>query len=392
MKLRLLIITLFITSINYSQNKFENGVIYFKNGNNIDCEIKNKNWYQNPNSFIYNLNNNETEVSINEIDSLQILDNTKYIRSYINGENVLLKAIVESKVSLYELVKENAEKFYYKTESKPITELLYEEFINDEGFKQKKYGYIFQLYTDVNCTKLPLENNSVKYNVKELKKYFIEYNDCSKNNISHLDKRKPILFSLGILAGINSVNSKLENKFPLPKFYNKTSYDFGNSTNFKTGISFEISLPYNNYKWSILNEILYTKLELDGKHLIRESPELNYLYKSKYNNLEYLIGGKYSFFLNDNSKLYIESLFNLFTLEASKNTFVVIDDTDNTEIPLKVDYGNKIVLGFGYSLKNKYTIGFRYNSTQNYIYGNDNFSQKNQETYLYFKYNFNFTN
>jgi hypothetical protein len=393
MKKIILIAFLFINGMIVAQSNYENGIVYYSNGTQLNCKIASKNWYKNPESFKYQSEDKKLiEIQVNSIDSLKIEDHTKFIRIKYNNSDILLKEIVGSKqASLYALISSNARKYFYKKNDEDYKELVYEELINNDGTKRINYGYIFQLNSEFKTGDELISNKKLKYNEKDLKEHFINYNNYSNNTIQHLDKSKPINYYLGGLIGYSMINSSMENNNALPRFHNNTDYKFENSSALKAGLSFEINLPYNNYNWSILNEVLYTKFSLEGKHFIQEAnglaSEINYLYSANYNTVEYLLGIRYNYNLNKNSKIIVDALFNLLTIESGKNNFKVVEDLDNTTYNLDVDYSSKIVFGIGYKYRD-YTLGFRFSTPKNFINGNEYYSQKNQESYVFFRYDF----
>ena len=123
---------------SYSQVNFEKA--YFIDNENIwtECFIKNKDLYQNPNSFEYKLNQEESVVKIGDINNIkefEILNSIKFVRNLVKMDvstsdlgkmkdirepewaekTLFLKVLIEGKASLYEYKDKTKKLFFYKT-------------------------------------------------------------------------------------------------------------------------------------------------------------------------------------------------------------------------------------------------------------------------------------
>src|SRR5688572_25004861 len=81
MKLTILLATVLLAMTSYGQNNFEKGYILDKNNQQIECLIKNTSLIDNPESILYKLSADGSEVSASpgSINEFQITGYSKYI-------------------------------------------------------------------------------------------------------------------------------------------------------------------------------------------------------------------------------------------------------------------------------------------------------------------------
>lgn len=191
---------------------------------------------------------------------------------------------------------------------------------------------------------------------------FEDYNNCGKEKTSksYEDKYKRDLFNLSLRPRLVSSSINFVNEL-----YNYHEIDFGNKTNIDFGIEAELILPFNKNKWSIFIEPTYHsyKNEITFEYSSLFAPARTYQAEVKYSSIEAPLGIRYSLFLNDESKVFINVAYVIDT--NFKSSYLKINDEDGsnlTELDLYSD--NNWAFGAGYKFLDKYTLEVRYQTSR----------------------------
>lgn len=246
----------------FAQIHYEKGYFVSNDGSKTQCLIKNDDWYKNPIEFKYKLltDNNIQIGKITDIKEFGIDNQSKYFRANVNVDIspstlselrdsrnpiwekklVFLKVLAEGKASLYVYRESGLERFFYKTDTSAIEQLIHKEYINRR-----------QNTTDANDTfKIQLIQNVVSesskvstvdypdYYEKDLKKYFIRYNQCSDPDFEVV---KPAIdrdiLNVSLFGGINSSSLTIDN-------VDTYSMDFKTKQTPYAGFGVEYILPF----------------------------------------------------------------------------------------------------------------------------------------------------
>jgi hypothetical protein len=200
---------------------------------------------------------------------------------------------------------------------------------------------------------------NIGYYKNKLIRLFEEYNECyDQEYVNFAEKQKKDLFNLSIRPGFNNSSLSMESIITT-----STDIDFGNELNFRFGIEAEFILPFNNNKWAIIIEPTYqyfkSEKELKYKN-IRDEIVTYEVGKVEYTSIEVPFGVRHYFFLNDNSKIFI-------------NGSVVLDFSRNSDINFKyardLEIGTESILAFGlgYKYNDKFGIELRYHTSRNIL-------------------------
>jgi len=363
-------ILFFLYSLSsFAQNTFENG--YFINDNDVkvDCLIKNMDWKDNPEEFYYKIDSTTVArlATIAEIKEFGINNISVYSRqevlidkssSNINKlstqrkavferDTVFLKTLISGKASLFSYQKNNLIRYFYSTNELMLSQLIYKKFLD---LLQNKVGentrYQQQLWSSMLCsaiTKRTIKN--VTYNNNDLIKFFKTYNKCTGAKFDITDKQNKDLFNLSIRPGYSSSSLIIKES---DIFFLKT--DFSRRGSYRIGLEAEFIMPFNNNKWAVIIEPSYhsyTSSDYLTKTRITATADLQYV--------EIPIGIRNYFFLDENSKLFINSLVSInFDLDSS------IKFENNVSDSLEIFKDTNIILGAGYKFKDTYSVEFRY--------------------------------
>jgi len=387
----LLIASFLFFNIISSQIKFEKAYIIKNNGETISCLIKNMGWKNTPTSLKYKLSDKDSilNIDINEIKEFGINNKLKYIKNFVDRydytdniekmdfkknpifykDTLLLKVLIEGDATLYKYANADTNLYFFKKGSGPVQPLiykLYKKYSNkvdiagryvlvvakNETFKQ-------QLLIALKCKELKTGDfKSLKYTQNDLIKIFIKYNKC-KNPLFTSQEKKYKRYKLRIRPGIAQASISIENSL----YFNKNA-DLDKKIIPQYGMEFEFILPYNNNKWSLLVEPAYKRLKA---HQIRNSDIVlgNILYEDiNYTSFDISSGVRYYFFLNNQSKIFINFSY---VIDLSPTSEIIYRRSDSTLYKTyETNKNNNWALGAGFDYK-KLSLEIRWNTSRNIL-------------------------
>lgn len=354
-------------TLTFGQIIFEKGY-FIDNGNKkVDCLIKNMDWRKNPKEFEYKLSEGD-EIKTNTIRYVKefgIYDISKYYRYTLpverssesisqlsesrepkyKEETLFLKTLIEGEASLYLLQFSNNKKYFFKTNSIDIEQLIFKKYLDEKSKNIIRSNNLFrkQLWNKMKCSNFTIEKvNSLEYEEKSLVNFFTEYNSCNqKQFIQYNEKQKRESFHLNIRAGINYSSLTIKNAVT-----NTRDTKFDNTMNFRVGLETEYVLPFNKNKWSIFAEPTYHNFKSEKK-LSTEKVSV------EYSSIELPFGIRHYFFLNQNTRLFINGALILDFNDKSK-----IDFENSNDLDIDTEKSN-LAYGIGFKYKNKFSIELR---------------------------------
>ncbi|MFP9113242.1 outer membrane beta-barrel protein [Flavobacterium sp. RHBU_3] len=363
MKKLLLSLMLFPIAV-FAQIKFEPGYFIDNNGTKTECLIKNVAWKNSPTSFDYKLSENDTEkqqqithVSAFETGGYKFERYTVQIeRSLTNvgymdtkpapdytTETLFLKVIVEGKTTLYGYEDGNVRKFFYKTGTDNVPQLLLFKQYEEEQMVKENKRYQYQLAFLFADAKLPQSAFArVKYSEESLKDFFIknsgvEGTEAAVDKTVHQNKSK---FMLRVTAGAAMSSLKMESSLGTYP----DNYDFDAKAVFNVGGEAEMVLPFNNNKWSVFISPYFTSYKNDGTNMPAQGSQVPQHWSAEFKSISIPVGFRYYMFLNQSSKVFINVAYainvNIGDGKLQKNTTVY-------------DLSNRLnwLAGAGYSYK-----------------------------------------
>ena len=397
MKKKLLLLLLTILSFDASsQISFEKGYFITNDGEKIDCLIKNIDWKNNPVDFEYQLVQNGTLINenIKSVQEFGIYNNSKYIRRTVkidkSGNNInnfsddknpifieeqlFLKALIEGKSNLYQYENKNLRRFFYNKDNGFIEQLVFKNFKNYENKTGENNQFRQQLWNDLKCPSFTLNKmTNLKYQKNSLIAFFTEYNKCNNSEfINYENKVKKDLFNLSIRPRLNNSSFFVEDLVS-----NSPNIDFGNKLGFGLGIEAEFILPFNRNKWAITIEPTYqnfkSEKEVNGSFF--SSGEQ--IVTANYNYIEIPISVRHYFFINKDSKVFINASYIIAissnsSLEFTSPPYIF---SKSVELITRRNFG----LGVGYKFKNKYSLEMRLQTSKN-IMANYSYWDSNYKT------------
>ena len=394
MKKQTLLALLIAFSFNcYFQINYEKGYFIDNQDNRTECFIKNVDWKDNPKKFEYKISEQSTPetATIEAIKEFGVAS-LKYKRFQVKidrssedvnklsydrnpeftEETLFLKYLVEGKANLLQYEEGNLVRFYYNVDNAEVMPLTYKVYLTTgDNYIRKNEGYKQQLLVDLKCDKLTVNDaKNAAYKKNSLIKYFVKYNNCENSELVTFDeKKKRDLFNLNIRPGIsfNSLTIDRENSLI-------SNVELERKLIFRLGLEAEFILPFNKNKWTLFIEPTYhnyqsTKSDVPYTQTGSTISTTNVIVE--YPSLELPFGVRHYFFLNEQSKLFINGAF---VLDFPVSAVIKFEPSGISDV--EISKRNNLAFGLGYVLKNKYSLEVRYGSNRNIISAYQNWSSK----------------
>lgn len=387
MKTRLLfILIIFLNAYCYSQISYESGYYVDESNQKIKCLIKNIDWKNNPSKIEYKLTElgASQTATIESVKEFGIYNVSKYIRSSVNidrsSENVnklskninpefkeellFLKVLIEGKASLYAYNDINLKRFFYGIPNSNIEQLIFKNYKTLDNNIKENTKFREQLWNNLKCQDSDIRKfTSLDYEKDDLVGLFIEYNACNNHKITYIEKKQNRdLFNLNIRPRLT--NSSLN--FEYSPSYSARDSDFGNKTNFGFGLEAEIILSFNKNKWAIIIEPTYQSY--NSEKTLKETGNLyggELTTKVNYNSIELPVGLRHYFFINKNSKIFINASY-IVNFSFNSSVEYIRKDGFALKNP-EVTPSNNLGFGFGYKYNDVYSLELRYHTSRDIL-------------------------
>ncbi len=382
----IIFLVLNIININsYSQIIFEDGYFIDQANQKTICLIKNVDWKDNPTEFEYKMSQGGAiqTANIQDIKEFGINGASKYIRANVKidksgdkldnmnyekkpifeEETLFLKVIVEGKASLFQYESGALKRYFFKLDDSNIDQLVYKRYLLGENKFAVNNTFRNQLFNGFQCQELTIKDfENIKYAKPDLLKLFLKYNECANVtyfNFESIQKRD--WFNLAVRPGLNFSNLEVLNPISEPR-----STDFGNRLNFRFGIEAEFILPYNKGKWGLLFEptFQYFKTEVTTEVTYVAGGVLTS--KANYQSMEFPIGLRHYFFLNDRSKIFLNVTYTFDFINNSNIELIRSDGSIFNTLVLRSN--NNMGIGLGYKYTNKWSIEMRHHFSRDLLW------------------------
>jgi len=371
----LFFLTAILTISSYSQIIFEKGYYINNSDQKVDCLIKNIDWKNNPTEFEYKLtlNSDKKKATIKTVKEFGIYNISKYLRNKVKidrsskelnklsddknpilkEEELFLKVLIEGKASLYSFEYGNLNRYFYRKDSSKIEQLIFKNYLTPYNKVAKNNRYKQQLWNDLKCSTFTMDKAmNIAYNKDELVSFFVEFNECgSQAFVNFEEKQKMDLFNLNIRPGFNNSSLSIQNNLS-----NISDTDFDNKLGFRFGIEAEFLMPFNKNKWAILIEPTYQYFKSE-QELATQNVKVDY------KSIEIPVGIRHYFFLNENSKIFINGSL---IFDFSSNSVIDFELASDLEISTE----NNLAFGLGYKHNDRYSLELRYQTSREVLSNN----------------------
>ncbi len=387
-KLCCLLITIFTINC-YSQINFEKGYYVNNTDQKIECLIKNVDWRNNPTNFDYKTSENSEvkNANITDVKEFGIYNISKFIRTTVKidrssesvnalskergpifmEEQLFLKLLNEGKANLYLYKDVGLSRYFYNQENSNIEQLVYKKYETTEGKLGINNYYKQQLLKELKCSSITLKKiENLLYKRNNLTKLFKDYNICNGSdtkNYSEIEKKD--LFNLTIRPRLTH-NSSVS---IFNSLFSSRDIDLGKKTQFGFGIEVEFILPFNKNKWAVIIEPTYQgykssrtidAINISGGKLITDVT---------YSSVEVPVGLRHYFFINNDSKIFMNVSYTLDLVLNSSIEFKRIDDSIFNSYEAKPK--NFLTFGVGFKYNDRYSLELRYQTNRDILSSND---------------------
>lgn len=377
--------TLFLSLNCFSQITFDDG--YFINNTNqkIFCLIKNVDWKNNPIEFEYKLSENgePKKAYLNSVKEFGIANFSKYIRNTVNidrssndindlssvknpifkEEQLFLEVLVEGKYTLYQYVDGSLKRYFYNEDNADVEQLIFKRYKNPENKIGTNNRFRQQLWNDLKCSEFKKSKyENLDYRKSEFVSFFVAYNKCNNEDyVNYEEKENRDLFNLTFRPRLNSSFLTIQNTVS-----NAKNYNFENEISFGFGIEAEFILPFNKNKWAIIIEPTYQRFKSEETIRTNDFSSGISIGNVDYTSVEIPVGFRHYFFLNNNSKIFVNASYVFDISSKSTIEFSRIDGfiTDSLEV---VSRGGNLAMGVGYKQNDRYSIEFRFQTNRDLL-------------------------
>ena len=367
----------------FSQISFESGYYIDNSGNRVECYIKNVDWKNNPTKFDFKLfeKSEHSTLNINNIQEFGIDSVFKFIRrnvsidrssdnignlsenkeSELKREVLFLKVLVEGKANLYSYVDNGLTIYLYNHENNSnISQLIYKRFITEDDKIAKNNKFRQQLLDEFNCASIDfMRIESLEYKKSDLVSFFVEYNKCHNSNLVNFHaKETKGIYSLLIRPRLNSSSLSIENSVSTYKNIN-----FDNEFGFGLGLEAEYVFPFNKHKWAVVVEPTYQYYSSKKSEDSNSVSGGKLIAEVDYSSIEIPLTLRHYFFLNKNSKLFLNASY-VFDLNLNSE-FKFLREDGSVLSTYEIRSRRNFAFGLGLRQNDKYVVELRYQINRN---------------------------
>jgi hypothetical protein len=347
-----IVMILFLPLSCFSQVQFVRGYFIDNSNARVECFIEDRGWKNSPSDFMYKLDENGAvkKANVSDVREFGIESRSRYIAANVNidrtGDNIdnttaerrpvwnkeqlFLAVLIEGKISLLSYEDGNFQRFFYQTKD-TIKQLINKKFTMQSGGYGVNDAFRQQLRAEVLCGEITDDElKRVDYTMKELVTFFTNYNKCSGSTFTDYtqmasNKRKSSV-RFRFTPGMNVTSLKIMDS------YNGEDIDFGKKAGFRMGAEIELVLPYNRNKWAIVFEPSFQSF----KSTVSDGMS------AKVSMFEIPVGLRHYFFLNEQSRLFINGLL---VLPMSGESAITVYN-----VSYEVTATPSLAIGGGYSI------------------------------------------
>jgi hypothetical protein len=393
-QLLFLLVAMVLTN-GYSQITFEKGYFITNGNQKTECFIKNDDWKNNPSNFRYKMTE-DGEIQTQDIAAVKefgVYNNSKFIRATVkidrssnavsdlsdqkspilNEEQLFLKVLIEGNASLYYYEDGNLKRYFYSQGNSEIVQLIHKRYKTSGGDIATNNQFKQQLLSDLVCSTITRNSiDGVAYKKKSLIRFFMDYNSCVNSDIVNYEPiQKEDLFNLTLRPRLVNASLDIQNSVS-----DSRDTSFGNELGFGFGIEAEFILPFNKNKWGIIVEPTYQNFKSQETIEVDFAVNGQLNVEADYKSIELPIGVRYYFFLDDNSKIFINAAYVLDFNSSSSIEFIRTDGS--TFDSLEIETRNNAAFGLGYIYRDRYSLEFRYMTSRDVLNGYPSWSSDYQ--------------
>ena len=385
----------------FSQIHFEKA--YFINNNDLktECLIRNVDWRNSPTTFEYktDANSEVQKGDIKNVKVFEIYNEAKYTRATLNidqssddlnqmstkyepeflEKTVFLKHLVDGSVKLYKYDDGGYTKYFLETSDHQPKQLIYKPYLIDSDAKAYNRTYQKQLQKALSCSKISANDlQKTEYKETDLVKLISANNQCENpSEDQKVVAQKKGIINLSVRPRINFASMTFTNA------NQRGQYEMEAKTGFGIGVELEYVFPFNRNKWSVILEPTYQSYKAQQTN--NDGSIFSDKASVDYSSIEFPVGIRHYFFLNNQSKLFVNAQY-IFDYNLT-NKFEFIDGMGRPANTLEGKSAQNFSYGIGYQYNNKYSVEFKYFTGRNILANYTFWSTNYQNISIIFSYN-----
>jgi len=375
--LTVIMILFLIVTESFGQMKYEKG--YFINNENqrIECLIKNKDWKYNPSEFSYKLKDSPEPQKgyLTSVKEFGIYSAFKFVGADVKidrsvnpkttittdkdpiwkQEKLFLKLLVDGKAKLYVYEDNNMVRFFYSVNGGiDISQLIYKEYKVDMNLV-KNTSFRQQLWKDLWHKEATMEDiKNINYNAKDLEQYFKSYNSSNGETSSEISTTpKKSYLNLKLTPGINFSSASMFHPEGENGNVHYTKMNYQSNSTFRVGLEAEWVFSYQKFKWAVIFEPTFQSFNSGTESTVGII---------KYSAVEFPIGARYYYHLNENTRLYLNGFY-VPGVAANFNSKVTYKQNTGQDIVSNTKAKSNWAFGGGVDYK-KFSMEARYYTTR----------------------------
>ena len=370
--LTIIMLLFLIVTESFGQKKYEKGYLINNENKKIECLIKNRDWKNNPSEFSYKLKDSRTPIKgdLTSIKEFGIYTSCKFVSADVKidrsvnpkttiatekdpiwkQEKLFLKVLVDGKAKLYAYEGNNLVRYFYSMNGgKDINQLVYKEYKVDLTLV-KNTSFRQQIWKDLQFKDSYMEEvKNMNYTSDELVKYFKSYNNSFGETATEIsDKEKKSYLNLKITPGVNFSSASMSIPETVNGNVGYTEVKYQSNQTFRVGLEAEWVLSYNKFKWAVIFEPTFQSFNS------KSEPKDGVI---EYKSVEFPIGVRYYYHLNENTKIYLNGFY-VPGVAVNFNSQITYKLVGN-DIPFDIKSKGNIAFGGGVDYK-KFSMESRY--------------------------------
>ncbi|NOX87246.1 MAG: hypothetical protein GXO86_15035 [Chlorobi bacterium] len=206
----------------------------------------------------------------------------------LEKDAVFLQTLIQGPKSLYyfKTLQENKDQFYIQQDSQ-FRLLIFKKYLKEIETVDKTQQVITENKTYIGqlrlyltgCPSIQSKLKTVKYAVKDFKKLFQYYYDCTNTQMDFEKKAEKVNVELGVLLGASVTNINFESVSNVYQFL--VNSEFEPSTYFTAAFFADIVFPRNQRKFSIENELFFNRYYFTAEYTETVNENQYTVYKTK---------------------------------------------------------------------------------------------------------------
>lgn len=189
---------------------------------------------------------------------------TSFADLQFSSDTVFLQQLVSGAKSLFYYKNQFGQENFYIFQNQAFDWLIYKKYLQTENGQSRiveNNRFVGQLINYlINCPDIQQKAVKLRYSQNSLQEIFAVYYQCTGEKPVFQAEKMKLKRNFGFVGGVSSYTLQFEGG----TFDYLSEVDFSNSVQPSLGLFLEIVLPRKQDKWSIYNDLQFSKLQVEG--------------------------------------------------------------------------------------------------------------------------------